>query len=64
VSDYYQRRRWEAERDRENLRAQRMRALEEALHAVRTYEDDALSADERVALAEAARAVDSLRRVW
>jgi hypothetical protein len=52
------------ERDRENLRAQRMRALDEALTAVRVDERDVLSADDVDVLAAAARVVASLRQVW
>jgi hypothetical protein len=63
VSDYRER----ADRaaaDRENLRAQRFRELDEALTAVRTHEVNVLSAAEQDTLTAAAAVVASLRQVW
>jgi hypothetical protein len=48
----------------ENARAARMRALDEALRAVRLEDADVLSADEKDALDAAQRAVASLRQTW
>lgn len=64
MSDYYAEERRRRQIERENLRAQRMAALEQALYDVRTHEADVLSAEERDALTAAARAVASLRQVW
>lgn len=64
MSDYYAEERRRRQIERENLRAQRLRELDEALTAVRTHEADVLSAEERDALTAAARAVASLRQVW
>jgi hypothetical protein len=69
VSDYYlggdwRERQLRREVDRENLRARRMAALEEALREVRAFERDVLDDWHREALDAAAQAVDDLRRTW
>ncbi|MGY1773540.1 hypothetical protein [Blastococcus sp. SYSU D00813] len=48
----------------ENARAARMRALDEALTAVLTYDDDALDAEDLATLNQAQAVVNDLRRTW
>lgn len=53
---------WLAEQ--ENARAARMRALDEALIAVRTQDEEILEADDLAALNAAQAVVNDLRRTW
>lgn len=64
MDDYYRRRIDAAQREQENARAARMGALQDALYAVRTQDDDVLSPDQRTALYAATDAVADLRRIW
>lgn len=54
--------RWLAEQ--ENARAGRLRALNEALTAVRTQDEDVLDAEDLAALNAAQAVVNDLRRTW
>jgi hypothetical protein len=65
VSDtYYRDRIARAAVEAENARVRRMEALQEALYAVRTQDDEVLSPDQRAALSAATDAVADLRRTW
>lgn len=65
MSDSY----WRERTDRwlleqENARAARMRALDEALAAVRTQDEDVMDAEDLATLNAAQAVVNDLRRTW
>ncbi|WP_100499393.1 hypothetical protein [Geodermatophilus chilensis] len=48
----------------ENARAARMRALDEALQAVRAMDEDVMDAEDLATLNQAQAVVNDLRRTW
>ncbi len=61
---YYRDRIAAAEREAENARAARLLALDEALTAVRTQDDEVLDAEDLAALNQAQAVITDLRRTW
>lgn len=65
MSDRYWRQRLDQQlADAENARAARMRALDEALQAVRALDEDVMDAEDLATLNQAQAVVNDLRRTW